>query len=156
MPFGFKTPKLKDKIYGELSWEDWDENEAYWYASMEDKSGNSYSLLISADSQLDFWAVRSSHPTFLKIHENLNSIRDEMIYEILENSRRLFKKKRQRDSAGETFKKKLKLFSIKIYSDQTSQVDFVGNFAENGDPDESFYAVLDQEGNLVDVGIEEY
>lgn len=150
-----RRPKLKDKIYGEMFWEEWDEDEAYWYAPMKIGSERTFSLLIRADSQMDFLTVRSTHSTYQKLLENLDSIRDEMVKDIMENSLRLFKKKRQRISAGEAIKKDLRLFSIKIFSDLSAEVGFVGNFAEDEDPDETFYALVDAEGNLTEAGIEE-
>lgn len=155
MEIEYKRPKLKDKVYGEMFWEDWDEDEAYWYAPMQDATGNTYSLLIRADSPLDFFAVGGTHSAYRKIIENLDSIRDRMVDEIMENSQRLFKKKRQRISAGKAFKSTLRLFGIKIYSDLSTEVEFVGNYAEDEDPDETFYALIDPEGNLTEAGIEE-
>lgn len=138
-----------------MFWEEWDEEESYWYAPMNGETGDTFSLLIRANSPMDFLAARSTHSTYQKLLENINSIRDEMVNEIMENSRRLFKKKRQRNSAGEAIKKDLKLFSIKIYSDLSSEVEFTGNVAEDEDPDETFYALIDNEGNLIEAGIEE-
>ena len=150
-----QRPRLKDSLYGEMFWEDWDEDEAYWYAPMKNESGDLFSLLIRADSQADFLAVAGTRQTYQKLLQNLGSIRDEMMGEIMENSRRLFKKKRQRDSAGETIKKNLRLFSIKIFSDLSSEVSFVGIVAEDKEPDETFYALLDENCELIEAGIEE-
>ena len=151
----FERTKLKDRFYGEMFWEEWDEDEAYWFAPMKDVSGEQFSLLIRADSPTDFMTVGGTHSTYKRLLENINSIRAEMVDEIMENSRRLFKKKRQRNSAGEVFKKNLRLFSIKIYSDLSSEVSFIGEVGEDEDPDETFYALLDTEGNLIEAGIEE-
>ena len=148
-------PKLKDKIYGEMFWEEWDEDEAYWYAPMENGTGESFSLLIRADAPTDFLAVGFTHSTYGRIIENIPTILDETVAEIMENSRELFKKKRQQRSAGEVIKKNLRLFSIKIYSDLSAEVEFVGNVAENEDPDEVFYALIDTAGNLTEAGISE-
>lgn len=156
MEIEYKRPKLRDKVYGEMFWEDWDEDEAYWYAPMKDETGNTFSLLIRADSPLDFMAPRNTHSTYQNLLENINSIRAETVDKIMENSRRLFIKKRQRNSAGEVIKKNLKLFSIKIYPDLSSEVEFVGNIAEDKDPDETFYALIDPEGNLIEAGIKEF
>ena len=150
----FERTKLRDRLYGEMFWEEWDEYESYWYAPMKDASGIQFSLLIRADSPTDFMTVGGTHSTYKRLLENINSIRGEMMNEIMENSR-LFKKKRQRNSAGEVFKKNLKLFSIKIYSDLSSEISFIGEVAEDEDPDETFYALLDTEGNLTEAGIEE-
>ena len=150
-----QRPKLKDKIYGEMFWEEWDEDEAYWYAPMKIGSERTFSLLIRADSPLDFLTVRHTHSTYQKLLENLDSIRDEMVEDIMEHSLRLFKKKRQRISVGESIKKDLRLYSIKIFSDLSAEVEFVGNFAEDEDPDETFYALIDTEGNVMEAGIEE-
>ncbi len=148
-------PKLKDKVYGEMFWEEWDEDESYWYAPMEDEADGRFELLIRADSPTDFLAVGFTHSTYRRLIENITAIRDETVAEIMENSRELFKKKRQRNSAVEVIKKNLKLFSIKIYSDLSAEVEFVGNVEEDEDPDEVFYALIDTEGNLTEAGISE-
>lgn len=148
-------PKLKDKIYGEMFWEEWDADEAYWYAPMKIGSGRQFSLLIRADSPTDFMTVGGTHSTYKRLLENLNSIRGEMVDEIMENSRELFKKKRQKISAGENLKKNLQLFSIKIFSDLSSTIDFIGNVPEDEDIEETFYVALDTKGELVEAGISE-
>ena len=148
-------PKLKDKFYGEMFWEEWDEDESYWYAPMANDAGDKFSLLIRADSPMNFLVVGNTHSTYKKLLENVNSILDETVDEIMENSRELFKKKRQKLSAGESLKKSLKLFSIKIYSDLSSEVEFTSNIAEDEDPDETFYALLDPDGALTEAGISE-
>ena len=148
-------PTLKDKVYGEMFWEEWDEDEAYWYAPIKDATGNQFSLLIRADSPSDFMTVGGTYSTYKRLLENVSSIRDEMVDDIMENSHQLFKKQRQRQSAGEVIKKNLKLFSIKIYSDLSAEFGFIGNVAEDEDPDETFYALVDTEGNVTEAGIEE-
>lgn len=150
----FTRPKLTDKIYGQMFWEDWDEDEAYWYAPVEIE-GERVSLLIEADSPMDFFAAARTHSTYQRILQTKNSIRAEMVAEVLENSRELFKKKRQKISAGETISKNLKLFSIKIFQDLSAEINFVGNYPEDEDPDETFYALIDDKGKLIDAGISE-
>lgn len=151
----FPRTKLKDSLYGEMFWEEWDDSEAYWYAPVKTDSGDDFSLLIRADSPSDFMAVRATHSTYKRLLEKVNSIRDEMIAEIMENSRLLLKKKRLRDSFGEAIKKKLELYSIKIYSDLFATVEFAQKVAEDEDTDEVFYALLDPDGTLIEAGIEE-
>lgn len=148
-------PKLKDKVYGEMFWEEWDEDEAYWFAPVENEGRDRFSLLIRADSPANFLAVGFTYSTYRRIIENIPKILDETIAEIMDNSRELFKKKRQQRSAGENIKKNLRLFSIKIYSDLSAEVEFVEKVAEDEDPDEVFYALLDTKGNLTEAGISE-
>jgi hypothetical protein len=155
MEIEYKQPKLKDKLYGEIFWDDWDEEESFWYAPMKTDSGERFDLLIRADSPTDFMTVGRTHSTYRKTLENLASIRDEMRADILENSRRVFKKKRERDSFGEALKKNLRLFSVKIYSDLSAEVAFAPVVGEDEDPDETFYALLDKEGEMIEAGIEE-
>lgn len=144
---------LKDKIYGQMFWEEWDEGEAYWYAPMEGDGGERFELLIRADSALDFLMVAATHSTYKRLLENIKSIRDETVREVLENSRSLFKKKRQRDSAAETINKNLQLFSIKIYQDLSAEINFAGRDEE--DAEEVFYALIDADGNLTEAGLSE-
>lgn len=146
---------MKDKIYGEMFWEEWGEDECYWYAPIKSDSGADFQLLIRADSPMDFMMVGGTHSTYKMLLENINSIRDEMIDEIMENSRGLFKKKRQKQAAGEALKKSLRLFSIKIYPDLSSSVEFIGRVPEDEDPDEVFYALLEPDGSLIEAGISE-
>jgi hypothetical protein len=148
-------PKLKDKLYGEMFWEEWDEGEAYWYTPIKDESGERFELLIRADSQADFLSVAATHSAYKKLLGNINSIRDRTVGEIMENSTRLFKKKRQRRFIGEEIKKHLKLFSIKIYPDLSAMIEFTGNVSEVEDPEEIFYALVDDEGDFIEAGIKE-
>ena len=144
---------LKDKIYGQMFWEEWDEGEAYWYAPMEGDGGERFELLIRADSALDFLTVAATHSTYKRLLENIKSIRDETVREVLKNSRSLFKKKRQRDSAAETINKNLRLFSIKIHQDLSAEINFAGRDEE--DAEEVFYALIDADGNLTEAGLSE-
>ncbi|MDQ3375088.1 MAG: hypothetical protein M3521_14530 [Acidobacteriota bacterium] len=144
---------LKDKIYGQMFWEEWDEGEAYWYAPMEGDGGERFELLIRADSALDFLTVAATHSTYKRLLENIKSIRDETVREVLKNSRSLFKKKRQRDSAAETINKNLRLFSTKIHQDLSAEINFAGQDEEEAE--EVFYALIDADGNLTEAGLPE-
>lgn len=50
-------PKLKDSLYGEMYWEDWDVLENYWFAKIDNIPNERFELLINAASQADFLAV---------------------------------------------------------------------------------------------------
>jgi len=52
-----RRPKLKDSLYGEMYWEDWDEFENYWFAKIDNIPNERFELLINAASQADFLAV---------------------------------------------------------------------------------------------------
>lgn len=149
-----QRPKLKDKVYGEMFWEDWEEDDMFWYAPMKTDAGERFDLSICADSQANFLAVVGTHSTYRRIMENLDSILTEMLAEILKNSR-LLKKKRERKSAGETIKKELRLFSVKIFQDLSSTVEFVEKVGDDEDPDEKFYALIDEKGGMLRAGVEE-
>ena len=151
-----QRPKLKDKLYGEMVWEDWDEGEAYWYSLMKTEHGDEFSLFIRAFSLTDFMTVGGTHSTYRRLLENINVIRSEMVDEIMENSSHLFIKKRQRRSAGEVVKKNLKLYSIKIYSDLSSEIEFTGEVGEDEDLDESFYALVDNCGKFTEAGVSKF
>ena len=79
-----------------------------------------------------------------------------MVDELMENSRRLFIKKRQRRSAGEVVKKNLKLYSIKIYSDLSSEVEFTGEVGESEDLGETFCALVDKQGKFTEAGVSKF
>lgn len=147
-----RRPKLKDGLYGEMYWNDWDDFESHWFSRIENIPNEDFDLLIAADSQTDFLAVRGTHATFKKLLENIDEIRGQMIENILKNARELFQKNRQRKSAAETLKQKVRLYSIIIYQDLSAEL----NFAEKDDedPDELFYATIDEKGILVEAGIE--
>lgn len=142
--------KLTDKIYGQMLWEEWDDDEAYWFAPLN-IDGKKVEFLIEADSPLDFFAVGRTHSVYQRIVQMQDVIRAEMVRLILEKSRELFKKKRQRNAARDVISKNLKLSSIKIYQELSAEIRFVGNVAE--DPEEIFHALIDAEGKLVDAGI---
>jgi len=57
-------PTLKDKTYGQMFWEEWDEDESYWFAPMENAAGERFSLLIRADSPVDFLTVGGTYSTY--------------------------------------------------------------------------------------------
>jgi hypothetical protein len=97
--------------------------------------------------------VAATHSTYKRLLENIKSIRDETVREVLKNSRSLFKKKRQRDSAAETINKNLRLFSIKIHQDLSAEINFAGQDEEEAE--EVFYALIDADGNLREAGLPE-
>src|SRR5690349_7193505 len=117
--FEFKRPRLKDKIYGELVWNDWDDEDDnfYWYGRIKDETGEEIEIVIYAESSIDFLAVGRTHSIYKRLIENLAQILDKTIEKALKDSLVLFKKARQRISAENTIKKKLRLHGIKIYSD---------------------------------------
>ena len=151
-----QRPKLKDSLYGEMVWEDWDEDEAYWYAPMKNENGDEFSLFIRAYSPADFMTVGGTHSTYRRLLENINVIRSEMVDEVMENSRKLFIKKRQRRSAGEVVKKNLKLYAIKIYADLSSEVEFTDEIGEDEDLDEILYALVDNHGKFTEAGVSKF
>ena len=144
---------LKDKVYGQMFWEEWDEDEAYWYAPMKSDDGERFELLIRAASPMDFLTVAVTHSTYKRLLENIKSIRDKTVREVLENSGALFKKKRQKNSVAETIKNNLRLFSIKIYQDLSAEINYAGRDEE--DAEEVFYALIDAEGNFTEAGLTE-
>ena len=151
-----QRPKLKDKVYGEMVWEDWDEDEAYWYAPMKNEQGDEFSLFIRAFSPTDFMTVGGTHSAYRRLLENINVIRSEMVDEIMENSSHLFINKRQRRSAGEVVKKNLKLYSIKIYSDLSSEIEFTDEIGEDEAPDEILFALVDNQGKFTEAGVSKF
>ena len=146
-----RRPKLKDSLYGEMYWEDWDEFENYWFAKIDNIPNESFELLINAASQADFLAVRGTHPTYKNLIGNIASIRGQMVRDILEKSRHLFKNERQRKSVGEKITQTLHLFCIKIFQDLSAEMQFTESDLETSE--EVFYALIDNEGNLTEAGI---
>lgn len=147
-------PKLKDSLYGEMYWEDWDEFENCRFAKIDNVPNQSFELLINAASQADFLAVTGTHTTYKNLIENLVSIRSLMVQDILDNSRRLFKKERQRKFVGEKITQTLRLFRIKIFQDLSAEMQFAKNDLETSE--EVFYALIDNEGNLTEAGMREF
>ncbi|MBA3600430.1 MAG: hypothetical protein H0W45_04205 [Acidobacteria bacterium] len=99
-------------------------------------------------------AVTGTHTTYKNLIENLVSIRSLMVQDILDNSRRLFKKERQRKFVGEKITQTLRLFRIKIFQDLSAEMQFAENDLETSE--EVFYALIDNEGNLTEAGMREF
>jgi len=155
MDFGYKQPKLKDKIYGQMYWDDIGDD-TFWFARMIDESGSDFDVLIYAESPVDFLVVSRTHSTYKRLIENITDILDKTVDKILENSRELFKKQRQRKGTGNFIKKTLRLYSIKIYPDLSATVEFTEKISEDEDPEEIFFADFNGEGKFIDAGVSEF
>lgn len=147
-----RRPKLKDGLYGVMYWNDWDDFENHWFARIENVPNEDFDLLVIAESQADFLAVGGTHATYKKLLANIDELRGQMIGNILEKMRELFKKTRQRKSAAETLKQKMRLYSITIYQDLSAELQFAER--DDEDPEELFYATIDKTGILVEAGVE--
>lgn len=155
MEFGYKQPKLKDKIYGQMYWDDIGDD-AFWFAKIIDESESDFDVLIYAESPVDFLAVSRTHSTYKRLIENITGILDKTVDNILENSRELFKKQRQRKGAGNNIKKNLRLYCIKVYPDLSATVEFTEKVSEDEDPEEIFFADFDEEGKFIEAGVSEF
>jgi len=159
MEIPYKQPKLKDSLYGQMFWEDFDEiSEPHWFAKIENVPNEEFDVCIETDSPLDFMAVRNSHSTYKKLVENLSSIRRQMIEDILHNIDQWAENRTERKQISASLKKPLKLFSLRIYYDLSSEI----VFAEAGyldkpiqDWDDRFYVLLDNKGEFLEAGVED-
>jgi hypothetical protein len=159
MPIEYKQPKLKDSLYGQMFWEDFDEyTEPHWFAKIKNVPNEEFDVIIETDSPLDFMAVRNTHSTYKKLVANLPSIRRQMIENILRNIDEWAENQTERKKLSESLKKPLQIFSIRIYYDLSSEI----VFAENGyldkpiqDWDDHFYVLLDKKGEFLEAGVED-
>ncbi len=157
MEIKYKQPKLNDSLYGQMYWEDVDDElEPHWFARIDSVPNEKFEVLIETDSPLDFMAIRNTHSTFKKLMADILSIRKRIIQDILGNLQNLVKNRSQRKSIGESLKKNLKISSVKIYYDLSSKIEF----SEEGymdkyinELDDDFYVLLDNEGNYLEAGI---
>jgi hypothetical protein len=153
MEFNYKQPKLKDNLYGEMLWEDYDEYGEYmWFANIVDEVNGSFQVYIIADSSLDFMAVRNTHSTYKKLLADLPNIRKKTVLELLENEEIGFNKKRQKKIAIEKIDKTLELQSIKIYQDLSSTVCFDSETLLE-DSDEFIFTLIGSDGEIVEAEI---
>ena len=160
MEIKYKQPKLTDSLYGQMFWEDWDdETEPHWFARIDFIPNEAFEVLIETDSPLDFMAVRHTHPTFKKLMSEFSSIRNQMIQNILDNLNDWAENRTERRALAELLKKPLKIFSVTIYDDLSSEIEF----AEDGyreiaisEANDNFYALIDKEGNFVEAGVCDY
>lgn len=156
MEIEYKQPKLKDSLYGEMLWEDYDDgSEYFWFSNIADVSGEKFQIYIVAVSPLDFLAVRSTHSTYKKLIADLPEIRRKTISDLLKNEELNFVKKRQKNSAVEKIEKTLKLQSIKIYSDLSSVICFDSEMFE-GETDEFIFTLIGSDGAFLEAEIDTY
>ena len=156
MEIKYKQPKLKDSLYGSMFWEDLDEDtDGHWCASIKFVPSEEFDLLIET-APLDFMAVRNTHSIYKKLIADIPSIRRRMIQEILHDLPDIVKDRSHRKSIVERLKKNLNIFSIRIYYDLSSEIEF----AEEGfmdraieDLEDNFYVLLDNKGDFSEAGI---
>ena len=141
-----------------IHWEDLDEDtDGHWCAQIDFVPNEEFDLLIEAGS-LDFMAVRNTHSIVKKLIADIPSIRQQMIQNITENLQDWADNRTDRKEILERLKKNLKVFSIKIYYDLSSEIEF----SEEGFLDrpidewgDNFYVVLDTKGEFLEAGIED-
>ena len=158
MEIKYKQPKLKDSLYGSMFWEDLDEDtDGHWCAQIDFVPNEEFDLLIEAGS-LDFMAVRNTHSIVKKLIADIPSIRRQMIQAITDNLQDWADNRTERKEILERLKKNLKVFSLKIYYDLSSEIEF----SEEGFLDrpidewgDNFYVLLDNKGEFLEAGIED-
>ncbi len=153
MEIAYKQPKLKDKLYGEMFWEEVDEFHRFWFARMTDAAGERFELLIHADSPVDFLAVGMTHKTFRELLEQMASIRRKTVRDLIDNEEIAFEKTRHKKSATEMIEKTLKLFSIKIFGDLSAKICFDSEMFD--ETDEMIFTLIDKNGEFLEAEIGE-
>lgn len=125
-------PKLKDKIYGEMNWEQWEDDYGFWFSRIKDEEYESFDLLIRAASPMSFLAAGNTHQIFEDLLLNLPSIRNQAVQRIFKNTR-LFPKKKERNHVKKVFEQMLELTSIMIFEDLSSEIGFVATVLKKKD-----------------------
>ncbi|CAN5265389.1 hypothetical protein BH20ACI1_BH20ACI1_11360 [soil metagenome] len=146
--------KLKDKIYGEMFWEEWDEFQSFWYAPMTIEADGKFDLLIHADSPLDFLAVGGTHKTFYKLLEDMPSIRKKTVRDLVENGEITFPKSKHKKTAMEMLEKELKLISIKIFGDLSAEIIFDAEMFD--ETDDVIFTLIDKDGEFIEAEISKF
>ncbi len=159
MEIKYKQPKLKDSLYGEMFWQDFNEDlETNWFARIENVPNEKFEVLIEAESPLDFMAVRNTHSTYKKLIADLPSIRQKMIEDILQNIDEWAETRTERKELRERLNQPLKLCSITIYEDLSSNIEFAEEGYEDLPFDEvldNLYALISNDGEFLEAGIED-
>ncbi len=159
MEIKYKQPKLKDNLYGEMFWQDWDEDlEKVWFARIDNVPNEEFEVLIETESPLDFIAVRNTHSTYKKLIADLPAIRQKTIDFILANIAEWADNRTERKALRERLNQPFKLYAIKIYYDLSSYIEFAEEDYMNVPIDESrdnFYALIDIKGEFIEAGIED-
>lgn len=153
MEFNSRQPKIKDSLYGEMLWEDDDEDGEYmWFADIEDEINGRFQVYIIAESPTEFMAVRNTHSTYKKLLADLPDIRKKTVLELIKNEEIEFDKKRQKDLAVKKIEETLELHSIKIYQDLRSTVCFDSETLL-GDSDEFIFTLIGSDGKVLEAEI---
>ncbi len=154
----YKQPKLKDSFYGEMFWQDFDEDsETHWFARIGNVPNEQFEVSIAAESPLDFMAVRNTYSTYKKLLADLPSIRQKTIEYILENIDECAENRTERKELRERLNQPLKLALITIYYDLSSTIEFAQEDYINVPFDElqdNLYALISDDGEFLEAGIE--
>ena len=142
-----------------MFWQDFDEDvETTWFARIENVPNEKFEILIKTESTLDFMAVRNTHSTYKKLIADLPSIRQKTIDFILENIDEWAENRTERKELRERLNQPLNLFSITIYYDLSSNIEFAEEDYMNAPFDESqdnLYALISNDGEFLEAGIED-
>lgn len=150
MEFNYRQPKLNDGLYGEMRWEDYDEDGEYmWFADINDEVNGRFQVYIIADSPSEFMAVRNTHSTYKKLLADLPNIRRKSVLELVENEEIGFNKQRQKKFAVEKIEKTLELHSIKIFQDLSAIICFDSETLL-GDSDEFIFTSIGSDGEVLE------
>ena len=160
MEIKYKQPKLKDRLYGEMFWQDFDEDvETNWFARIENVPNEQFEVSIEVDSPLDFMAVPNTYSTYKKLLADLPSIRQKTVEYILENIDEWAENRTERKELRERLNQPLKLALITISYDLSATVEFAEEDYKNVSISESLdnlYALISNNGEFLEAGIEDF
>lgn len=144
-------PKLKDKVYGEMIWEQWEDDLGVWYSRMKDDEYEMYEIYIHAKSPMDFLAVGRTHKTYQNLMLNLPFIQTQAAQYFFKNSD-IFPKKKERYYVSRIFSEMLEMISITIYEDLSSEIHFLATVLEENDS--TMVALVNPQGEFIEAFIE--
>src|SRR5688500_10249873 len=134
-----RQSKLKDSLYGEMSWDD---EINVWFAPIENVPNESFEILIHSESPLNFFDVGNTHKVYRRLINDLPSIRRQAFRELIENNKRISAKRRERKFMADVLEKDVELFSIAIYEDLSAEIRFDAEFFD----DEFVVVIIDADG----------
>ena len=144
-------PTIKDTIYGEMNWEEWGVDFGAWYSRMEYEENESFDLHIRANSPMDFLAIRNTHQTYQSLLVNLPIIQQQASHYLLKDSK-IIPKKKERNRVSKVLGQNLRIFSIIIYEDLSSEINFDATLLD--DIDTTVIALISSDGKLLDAYFE--
>lgn len=136
-------PKIKDKIYGEL---EWDELGEAWFRKGVEFAPNLLITIFIPCLQNDFLAVRQTHRLYEKIRHEKEKINAILVKEFHAEYNKEYRKKGDKYLKENEFLTQIKLDSITLDDDGTANLFFETDLFDDFTP----IINLDKNGDFID------